>query len=222
MGAGHLVNTIVVPFFKSDHQVYQLYWDMLELCLRSFKKNLKGEYDVLVTGLEVVDPLEAFPMVFEIERDLNQKGNVLTVGADMLCVRPVSIFGQFSQMTMFGLADVLSPIEPEVIVPYLCGTCYFPEGMPDKIWAEGERLFSDWNNHRTTWDYSQYVYNAMLHAQGWPITFDPRLSYNVPVRGDGANGDVPLEEASILHFHATRDPEQILVRMREYANHLGL
>lgn len=211
-----MTNYLLSMCFDSGNGQYETYKKMQELSLKSFTKNLLGDWSfILLDG--VIQPANMFKSVFWMEQGLARSGNsnILVTGADTLCVKPTAIFGEYSNFMMFGPADCDSPILSPEIQRYMCGVYYYPQNVDVKVLDLGASLAHKWDD--SVWDYCQWVYNKMYYAQVLKNpAVDARFSYQLPKARDYVNNGIQISEARIVHFHATRGAEYVLRAMQSY------
>lgn len=196
--------------------------EMHKLHLVSAEKYLRNtdETITLHSDREVSGNNEMFEDIFEKTYNLWKLGNnVLFTDIDTLFVKPVDVFGRFKEFKLFWQTCVKHKIPllryPKVEVKYLnCGVRYFPREMREDIWDLGFKL---WEAPQGEWDWEQRLYNEMLYAQflnSSVYMLETLNEYNWQVANDAVNS-IPMEEACILHFYASRGPHSALSRMKK-------
>jgi hypothetical protein len=134
------------------------------------------------------------------------------------------MFGRFLEYRIFGTqTGEVPPGLDRLGIEYQLnsGVRYFPVGLPEKIFDLGRKLADNWV---PIWAYDQYVYDAMFYAQGidnYQDYLDPRLCYMV-YGEERENQGYSMKDASILHFHSSRDPNRALTSMVSMAQEVGL
>jgi hypothetical protein len=196
--------------FKT-HSHNPIFQEMQELSVRSFRKYLAGDWDVLYIdflGSEELMPGEwkdfttwrrLYVNGFYVVYFLWKAGNsILLTGADTLCLQPTELFGTTQQMRMFwGERDCLNG---DVI--------YFPAEMKQETWDVG---LEEVQRLRTDWGHIQDLYNNMFNSQNPVPELDPSMNY----APEYIPNPLPESEAKIRHFHSTKGPEEVLRKMRE-------
>lgn len=194
--------------------------EMYKLHLVSAEKYLRNtdETITLRSDREVSSFNEMFKDMFEKTYNLWKLGNnVLFTDIDILFVKPVDVFGRFREFRLFWPPGGKIPLLhfPKAEVKYLnAGVKYFPREMREAIWDLGFKL---WEAPQGEWDWSQRVYNEMLYTQflkNSDYIVETLNEYNWQVADDAVNS-IPMEEACILHFYASRGPHSVLSKMKK-------
>jgi hypothetical protein len=153
---------------------------------------------------------ELFPAMTAGLRRVAAGNNVLYLDCDTLMVRPVEVFGKYSDFRLFG-DSILDWGFPEPLQFHLnSGVKYLPETMDPALWEYGDEL---WKRNNNTWGYEQGVFNRIFQRQAG-IT---RESISSELNDSDVKGNNhPKEGVKILHFHEVRQSlRQTLDRMLE-------
>lgn len=192
---------------------------MRELALRSYRRNLLGDWEIIVLDGDFSNLYEHgsyvannahFQDAYKRIKRLWSKGNsILFISADTLCVKPTRVFGEFQNFGMFWHTDPKSAYGFE---RYLnSGITYFPMSMSPIVWEVGDLM---WKNMELdqSWDKSQIIYNHMFYSQD--------MDYQKYMRNElhwatYTENEIPKEEAHILHYHGSRGVGSALEQMRK-------
>ncbi len=155
------------------------------------------------------------------------KCNLVLVGTDSLCVKPVQIFGRFSEFRLFTPAESPLPIQTDPILgdwngdwTYMSsGTVYFPHSAAEALIPLFRQYIELGSQYSDIYDYDQYFVNRIFYSQP-PVACHPNefywdLNYNEPVERNNFTIPIPRSEAKIVHFHASRNADLALSKMRE-------
>jgi len=193
---------------------------MRAICEKSYQKNLYG-----LERIRHIEPDKEYPNAPVLFKDRHVKArelwdeghNVLLVDLDTVCIQPTVIFGA-QHFRMFGLTNQDAPSRQDISEGHYmnAGVMYLPQSMDKRLWDIQQALLEQWDD--SLWSYDQYVWNRMFWAQevhGW---FHPEMNYAEPCdnlhSGDQPNGGLRWWKANIIHFHASRNPEEALQAMR--------
>ena len=192
------------------------YEKMTRLCIDSFKENLQGDWEYRqVKSRRSVDNI-FFDNFNQLHEWWKEGHNVFYINVDMLCVKPIEIFGEYKELTMFWQTDPRT--FREFPVYFNCAVMYIPKETKNEIWEHG---FSEYEKYfdgePERWAADQIIYNKMLYKQGLPPEhyLDNKLHYLAHEDAKQLN-DIPEEEARIVHFFATRGAEKSLEAMRAW------
>ncbi len=162
------MNLVIIPVYELSGKKPNFPWfqEMAELCSTSFKKNLEGLDEVVFLGNDG----KAFASYTLMFRDIFQKTwsfwseghNIFFSDADALCVRPIKVFGKFSDFRLFAEGEENSH-EGTFPTYMLSGSRYFPSSMNKNLWEIGDSIWLE--EEETYWDFEQYVYNCMFFSQ---------------------------------------------------------
>lgn len=214
---------------SKEKNLYEKYLESHELSLKSFEKFLPGEWEYEFISGEYDTIHQALHHTFYAIRDLWVKHapcNILYTDPDTLAINPINVWGQYDKFMMFGFSDPKSFYRPNVyglVFPnfFNAGVRYFPASMSAVTWQDGLKLADNWKFDN--YDTEQIILNRMLWGQGITVdeALNPRLAYqahwlptNDVWRANIWNG-ININEAQIIHLHASRDIEYKLEYMKE-------
>lgn len=168
------MNLVIMPVYHLTDwsRAYPWFVKMSKLCAASFRKNMVDVDDVVfLSGHRPIRHyVEMFKDIFDQTQEMHRQGhNLFFTDADALCVRPVSMFGQYSDFRLFSKAEG-ARFTDRFPVYMLSGSRYFPQTMDSKLWQVGESIWKREPEERdrifgSHWDYEQYVYNHMFFSQ---------------------------------------------------------
>jgi len=190
---------------------YPYYQEMHRLSTQSVQTHVAdiGKSLTLTNVGKTRNPFQMLREVFiqTYEAWNHGQNNVLFIEIDALAIKPVRIFGEFTQFMMFSPT---SPARNFGFDPYLnSGVRYFPAMMTEAVWKIGLDGLKDYNE--TYWGYDQVLYNRMFYAQGIPPVIRSELNWCVP-------SDCPKsclrKNAKILHFCSTRGAQSVVFQMK--------
>jgi hypothetical protein len=171
---------------------YCTYKEMHEYTLTSFNQFIAGPWDpILFTGT-VDNVQEMFKDVFLRTYNLwhQEECNILFVDLDIVAVKPVSIFDQYQNFTMFF----------RLLDQFNCGLRYFPASMSKSIWEYGLTLYNEWNND-CEWDREQTIYSKMCVSQ------EDFVTVTTPIIAQGNisafNDSEYRSQHPLLHLHSS-------------------
>jgi len=201
---------------------YDEYRAMYELSKASFEKNLNCLDDVVLfsgedTHIQNVFRGDAF-RIYDMWK--NEPCNILFCGLDTLCIKETDIFDRFDDFMMFNYTEAGPKLENGMPAPvfgfdhyFNAHVRYYPHTMSSNTWDIGMSMVNNWDY--SEWGMEQHILNSMLWSQD--VTFNdayrPELAWQGIWDAD-KNGGVDIEDANIIHFHATRGAESVLDRMR--------
>lgn len=219
---------------------WQLYREMYDLSRASARRFLAGEWDTVLFDAPVLDARMFQIAQWYLIKELwhREPCNILSITADVMFVKPVEIFGQFTDMRLFNHTD---PKLHADLVGYADhkghyfndAMVYFPSTMLAQIWDLGERRQSDWfTHHQSTWDCGQLIHNHMFWSQ--PLDLDrvvrPDLNWFMMFRSWTPDtiaqasrwNQCPYDLVRCVHFAGSRGAEATLLTMRELAAQIGV
>jgi hypothetical protein len=198
------------PFWHIDYDVYDVYSKMQNLSIKSFEKNLSGDWELIYVTETVQSTGEGFSRLMKKTQEIwydNYPCNILFSDPDTLCIKPLNIFGRFSEFRMFSTLS--EPIEPHYY--WNCGVRYFPTSLTSVFWNNIDRYISNWDYD--TYDYEQTCYKDLMWSQAGLRLNRPQHniveqyidSYLIKDLDDFFNSG-----CSIIHCHASREPRKTL------------
>ena len=221
-------NYLVFYLFKSKHASWKAtmrdeYVKFNEFAIQSYKDNLVGLDEIVVFDDEVEYLTDAFKLGFHKIYDMwkSEKCNIMFCGVDTYCFKKVDIFDKFENFMMFNYSDPSTYMNIENY--FNCDVRIFPHTMKQEAWDVGLKMSENWDSRSATcngvrqWDYEQYILNNMLWSPengGMSLEdcYRPDLAWqDVAVKNN--NGGIPITEASIVHFHGTRQIDTIKAKV---------
>jgi hypothetical protein len=210
------MNYLVIPCYTLLEETSEVFHQMRELSIASFKKNLKGVWQSLTLHGTILDDrfetrfsrmhMEMFNRLYKLWEEGH---NVLFVDTDTLCLNPTYIFEVFNEMRMFWNTAELKESDTYTprFKPYLnAGVMYFPATMTQETWDVGLRQMP-FIKH---WDDSQEIYNEMFRSQFEDNRFplNPFMNFSPHVESG-----IAIKQALIVHFHGSKDYSATLKQM---------
>lgn len=194
-------------FSKEDP--YDGYKSMEVIHEKSFKKNLKGDFEYILFEGHSKGPTQMFKKQFDFLKNLwnNEPCNILYCGPDTVCVKELDIFNYgFLNMMMFNYTE---PTQYLDIEHYLnADVIYYPHEMDSNLWELGEEL---WEKSNYKWNCDQYILNKMVWKQGLNIedVLYPELNFmghNLPnIQQAEMFNRISIKDARIVHITGTRN-----------------
>jgi len=198
-----------------EKNMYENYIEMHRLSVASYKKYLKGDWELkFITGnCDHIN--QAFENTFWAIHDLWHKEpcNILYTDPDTVAIKDVDLWDQYDRFMMFNHTDPKSLTTNNIYNKqfdnfFNAGVRYFPSTMTADTWKLGTAIAKNWDY--TTYNTEQIILNDMLWNQGIGLKeiIDPTMAYQV-LTLDEAQSDIwnnsKLSQAKILHFHSSRD-----------------
>jgi len=227
-------------FADRSHEgdIYNWYMKMNEISLRTFEKNLAGDWEFIFYNEEVENIQNVLQEHFFKIYDLwkSEPCNILYCGPDNLVMKPTEVFGKYDQFMMFNYTDPKScndknkyNLKHEHF--FNADVRYFPHTMSEDIWQLGAKMASDWDFD--CWNTEQIILNEMLWKQpGRTIenTLDATMAYqgfylfedDWDRRLDWQNAwnGIHIADANIIHLHGSRNAEmkfELMEQLEEMA-----
>jgi hypothetical protein len=220
-----------------SEKAYREYQQMYEISRASAKQFLAGEWEEIRFSAPVLNARMFQIATWYQLREIwfKEPCNILSVSADVIFVKPVSMFGEFDQMMLFNYTD------PQTHADLKCyedgqghyfndSVVYFPATMDPAIWELGERRMADWFTHaQADWDCGQLIHNHMYWSQRMPrerrLRSDLNFSaHNLRVTDPAViaaherwNHGTTWDQARIMHFAGSRGSMPALEIMRQLA-----
>jgi hypothetical protein len=232
-------------FADRSHEgdLYDWYMKMHDISLRSFEKNLEGDWEFIFFNKEVENIQEVFKDHFFEIYDIWKQGdtNILYCGPDNIMLKPTKFFGEYDDFRMFNYTDPKASIEQNHYDIqhehfFNADVRYYPSTMSQDIWDMGLEMAENWDFN--SWNTEQFILNKMLWDQeGRTIenTLNPKMAYQghqlyLPNSGNGTefqgqweerreysnewNG-CKLSDAHIVHTHGSRNAPSKYALMKE-------
>ena len=206
-----------------EGDLYDWYMKMHEISLRSFEKNLQGNWEFIFFNKEVDNIQEVFKDHFFEIYDIWKQGecNILYCGPDNMMMKPTEFFGKYDDFRMFNYTDPKSSVEPNHYDVqhehfFNADVRYYPSTMSQDIWDMGLEMAENWDFN--SWNTEQFILNKMLWDQeGRTIenTLEPTVAYqghqlfisDWEQRKEYSNqwNNCDLKDAHIIHLHGSRN-----------------
>jgi hypothetical protein len=201
---------------------------MAQLSEASFMHHLQGDWELIRLESTATDVNHVFRQQFRAIWDIwsSEPCNVYYCGSDVQVLKPVEVFGRYQHFLMFNYTDPKSLDEHEHFLN--ADIRYYPAEMDRGMF---EQALTD-VAHATEWNNDQKLYNRMVWSQGLTPeqVIDPHMAYQGPwLPGteeakqftDKWNGCC-LEDASIVHWHGSRNADAKLQLMQHINDQLGI
>ena len=210
---------------SNEPDLHDWYMKMHEVSLRSFVKNLEGDWEFIFFDGEVDDIQEVFQTHFFDLYDMwkDEECNILYCGPDNMVMKPTSIFGEYDDFRMFNYTDPKASTAPNrwgLAHPHFLNADvrYYPSTMSEDTWELGAKMAEEWDG--TEWATEQVILNEMLWSQEGRTpenTIMPHLAYQghalylhdwerTKAYSNEWNG-CNLSDAQIVHLHGSRNAE---------------
>lgn len=194
------------------------YKTMYEISKKTVEQNVKdiGNH-VCITG-SFDSAFDMFKHIFYETARLAINNNVFFVDVDMLCVKPVNVFGQHDQFCMFGGWDnagfgVASYTEFEKY--FSASPRYIPKSVGSWFYDNGSYAWEH-SPKSELWDYEQVLYNRLIRKQE---KFDVDKYFNMReynyIVDERAKNQCNIKDALFLHFSGSRNPQATVSKMEE-------
>jgi hypothetical protein len=221
--------------------LYLAYQEMWQMAQASYKKFIQEPFELVVWDGAVPDVDTACMQNWYSMKELwhKQPCNIMWVGADTLMIRPTSIFSdRFKEFRMFNYSQ---PKRHKDFAHYFNDDVrYYPNTMSAETWQLGE----DYLKLRETaedrqWGFDQTRHNAMFWSQDIQDWHHPEMAYQamnlrnstaeimpgqhfLPVEWHDYFNGIKIDQAHILHFHASRGSSSVIATMKTLCEKLGI
>lgn len=229
---------------REAKELHEKYLEMYEMSVASFRRWVEEPFEA-VLWTEPADDNEQYTMMnWQAIRDLWQSEpcNIFWAGADTIMIQSTSLFSdRFPEYRLFNYTE---PKTIENLEHYYNDDLqYYPSTMSQETWNLGEKFWELRENHpQRRWGFDQIRHNAMFWSQDIPAEdrLHPKLAYqafatNFAMDGDRENikslrhfeyldnwNGVDVKSAHILHFHASRGPDQVISIMKHLCPQIGI
>ena len=211
-----------------EGDLYYWYEKMALLSEASFFHNLQGDWEYIRLESTATDVNHVFRQQFRAIWNIwsAEPCNIYYCGSDVQVLKPVEVFGKYKHFLLFNYTDPKSLDEHEHFLN--ADIRYYPAKMDRGMF---EQALKD-VEHATEWNNDQKLYNRMVWSQGLTPeqVIDPKMAYQGPwLPGsqeakeftDTWNG-CRLEDASIVHWHGSRNAEAKLTLMQSINDQLSI
>jgi hypothetical protein len=226
---------------EKSPELYLAYQEMWQMALASYKKFVKEPFETVVWDGPVQDIDTACMENWYSIKELwnTEPCNIMWVGADTLMIRPTSLFSEkFSEFRLFNYSD---PQKSQNLAHYFNDDVrYYPHTMSDQTWQLGE----DYLKLRETapdrhWGFDQHRHNVMFWSQNIADWHHPEMAYQamylrnpteeimpghsfLPVEWHDQWNGIKIDQAHIVHFHASRGSRSVVNQMRSLCEKFGI
>ena len=211
-----------------EGDLYSYYAKMAKLSEASFFHNLQGDWEYIKLESEATDVNHVFRQQFAAIWDIwaSEPCNIYYCGSDVQVLKPVEVFGRYHNFLLFNYTDPKSLDEHEHFLN--ADIRYYPHDMNRDMFEQATRDVAN----ATEWNNDQKLYNRMVWSQGLrpEQVIDPTMAYQGPWLPGGPehkqftdnwNG-CRLEDASIVHWHGSRNADAKLQLMQSVNDQLGI
>lgn len=221
---------------EKNQDLYKAYGEMYQMRLASFCKFCQEPFEAVLWTDPVDDSDTCTEANWTAIKELwdNEPCNVFWAGADTFMIKPTSLFSdRYKEYRLFNYTDPRAHREFEH--HFNDDVQYYPHTMSKEIWALGEKYFEQRETHPDRhWGFDQLRHNAMFWAQDIPEEdrVHPEMNYMCHnLRSDHPaeleatrlwNSGLPLANANILHFAASRGSRQVVNMMKVLCQELGI
>jgi len=218
--------------------IFNKYRQLTDLCIRSFRKNLKDLDEVIVLEGLAENYHRMFQDIYYRIKKIYQAGdcNILWVDSDSVCIKPTEIFGKYDKFVMFDIQNQFCSyshkVEPKLyyhLKPWMMSNVrYYPVGaITNEMWETGDKIASDWKD---VWAYECIIYNTLFHMQGMSPEeirekiYDPRLNFQDIGGHNSTNPSISLHHNGphIMHIHGSRNVDAAIKAMTTYLKNAGI
>jgi hypothetical protein len=221
---------------EKNQDLYKAYGEMYKIRLASFRKFCQEPFeDVLWT--DTVDDNDTYTEAnWKAIKELwhREPCNIFWAGADTFMINPTSLFSnRYKEYRMFNYTEPRS--HSEFQHHFNDDVQYYPHTMSKEIWDLGEKYWEQRETHPDRhWGFDQLRHNAMFWTQDIPEEdrLHPEMNYmchnlrsDSPAEIEGTriwNSGLPIANANILHFCASRGSSQVIKVMKELCQELGV
>jgi hypothetical protein len=220
---------------EKNRDLYLAYQKMSQYSRASYEHYVEEPFEYIQLTDEVDDNDTYTIAVWEdIKRIWNREPcNIFFAGADTIMIRPTSLFSdRFQEYRMFNYTDPKS--EGDFSHYFNDDIQYYPHTMAQAVWDLGEKLWSQRVGHPYQhWGFDQIRHNYMFWSQDIPLEdrIHPKLAYQAmnlralteqSIAWHNTWNGIDINDAHILHFHASRGSQQVIDLMQYFCNYLEI
>jgi hypothetical protein len=211
-----------------EGDLFSYYEKMATLSEASFFHNLQGDWEYIKLESTATDVNHVFRQQFAAIWDIwsAEPCNIYYCGSDVQVLKPVEVFGRYKNFLLFNYTDPKSLDEHAHFLN--ADIRYYPAEMDREMFEQATKDVA----HATEWNNDQKLYNRMVWSQGLTPdqVIDPTMAYQGPwLPGDERakqftdnwNG-CRFEDASIVHWHGSRNADAKLQLMQHINDQLGV
>jgi hypothetical protein len=211
--------------------LFENYKNMHRLSVASFKKHLKGEWEMQFIGGRVDNIHQAFEKTFWFIHDLwhQQPCNILYTDPDTVAIKDINPWGNISGFRMFNFTDprlfkTENRYNKKFPWFFNAGVRYFASDMSKEIWDKGTDMARNWDH--SSYDTEQIILNTMLWDQGLRLDqcLRPEVAYQAhllprfPLWLQDIWNGISMNRAAIVHVHGSRNSSVKLKLMQDLCN----
>lgn len=211
-----------------EGDLFYYYEKMALLSEASFFQNLLGDWEYIRLESTATDVNHVFRQQFRAIWNIwsAEPCNIYYCGSDVQVLKPVEVFGKYKHFLLFNYTDPKSLDEHKHFLN--ADIRYYPAEMDRGIF---EQALTD-VEHATEWNNDQKLYNCMVWSQG--LTPEQVIDSTMAYQGPWLPGSVEakeftdtwngcrLEDASIVHWHGSRNAEAKLALMQSINDQLSI
>lgn len=211
-----------------EGDLFSYYEKMALLSEASFFHNLQGDWEYIKLESTATDVNHVFRQQFGAIWDIwsGEPCNIYYCGSDVQVLKPVEVFGRYQHFLLFNYTDPKSLDEHAHFLN--ADIRYYPAKMDRVMFEQATKDVA----HATEWNNDQKLYNRMVWSQGLAPeqVIDPTMAYQGPwLPGDervkqytDAWNGCSFEDASIVHWHGSRNADAKLQLMQHVNDQLGI
>lgn len=198
---------------------FKSYQEMHDISKKTVLKNVKDiDEHICITGT-FSNAFDMFKYIFYETAKLSISNNVFFVDVDMLCIKPLNVFGEHDCFCMFGGWDnkgfkIASYTEFEKY--FSASPRYIPQKVGSWFYDNGSFMWKNSSNN-WLWDYEQVLYNRLVRKQ---TGFDVDKYFNMKeynyIVDERAINQCSMDDAIFLHFSGSRNPQATVEKMRKF------
>lgn len=220
---------------KSSSNLHHSYLELYKLSLASFKKFVIEPFEHILWTNPADNNFDYNSSNWNDIKSLwnDKQCNIFWAGADTIMIKPTSLYSNvFKEYRIFNYTD---PKSHSNFPHYFNDDIqYFPHTMDKSVWDLGDNLMKQGETHpEKQWGFDQMRHNYMFWSQNIDITSrcHPAMAYQAQNMRN-LNPDViewhnkwnglDINNANILHFHASRGTQDVYTLMKEITLKLGI
>lgn len=220
---------------QNSQDLHQAYQKLYQISVASFRRFVYEPFETILWTDPVENNFECNKANWNAIKELwhREPCNIFWAGADTFMMRPTALFGSaFREYRLFNYTD---PRSHKDFPHYFNDDIqYFPHTMSESVWRLGEDMLAEADAHpEKQWGFDQLRHNAMFWSQDIPMTLrtHPTMAYQAQhlrtldpatIAWHNEWNGVDINNANILHFHASRGTEAVYAIMQDLASKLRI
>lgn len=220
---------------QASQDLHHAYRSLYELSVASFKKFVNEPFESILWTDQADNNFEYNRSNWNDIKKLWQSEtcNIFWAGADTFMLKKTSIFSSvFRDYRLFNYTD---PKSHRDFPHYFNDDIqYFPHTMSEEVWALGDKILADAGDAADLqWGFDQRRHNSMFWSQDIPITqrAHPAMAYQAQnlrsldsdiIGWHNAWNGIDINNACIMHFHASRGTAAVHNIMQHMSSRLGI